>query len=77
MQEKLTILISSEHKKFIKRYARRQNKSVSKFIDEMLSAIKRQASSDTPKDAWIEKTAGAYNSGNKDILSKLFKGLSR
>ncbi len=77
MQEKLTILISSEHKTFIKRHARRQNKSVSKFIDDLLSTIKRQASSEVPKDAWIEKTAGAYSTGKKDILKELFKGISR
>jgi|GEM_PF-7116374 len=32
MTEKLTILISAEHKKFIKSHARKQNKSISKFI---------------------------------------------
>ncbi|WP_415159991.1 DUF6364 family protein [Parafilimonas sp.] len=41
MEEKLTIVVSSEHKKFIKRYARKQNKSVSGLIDNMLSPIKR------------------------------------
>lgn len=77
MQEKLTILISSEHKKFIKRHARKQNKSVSKFIDDMLSTVKRQASVSNEKDEWIEKTAGAYNTGKKDILKELFKGVAR
>jgi hypothetical protein len=43
MQEKLTILISAEHKRFIKRHARKQNKSVSKFIDDLLSSIQREA----------------------------------
>ena len=75
MQEKLTILISSEHKKFVKRYASRQNKSVSKFIDDLLSAVKRQASVKEPNDEWIEKTAGAYQTGKKDILKELFKGI--
>lgn len=77
MQEKLTILISSEHKNFIKHHARRQNKSVSKFIDDLLSSVKRQASSQTVKDEWVEKTAGAYSSGKKDVLRELFKGISR
>ena len=76
MQEKLTILISSEHKKFVKRYASRQNKSVSKFIDDLLSAVKRQASVKESDDEWIEKTAGAYYTGKKDILKELFKGIS-
>ncbi|MEP6467396.1 MAG: DUF6364 family protein [Parafilimonas sp.] len=75
MQEKLTILVSSEHKKFIKRFARKQNKSVSKFIDDMLSTIKRQSSVEELHDEWIKKTAGAYNTGKKDVLKELFKGI--
>ena len=40
MLEKLTILISSEHKNFIQRHARLHNKSISKFIDDLLSSVK-------------------------------------
>jgi predicted transcriptional regulator len=76
MQEKLTILVSAEHKKFIKRYARKHNKSVSRFIDDMLSTIKRQSVVEAENDEWIEKTAGAYHTGKKDILKELFKGIS-
>ncbi len=68
MQEKLTIFVSSDHKKFIKRYARKQNKSVSRFIDDMLSTIKRQSSFEDSNDEWIDKTAGAYNTGKKDVF---------
>jgi Txe/YoeB family toxin of Txe-Axe toxin-antitoxin module len=77
MQEKLTILISAEHKRFIKRHARRQNKSVSKFIDDMLSSIQREAYKITDKDEWLEETAGVYSTGKKDILAELFKGIER
>lgn len=77
MQEKLTILISSEHKKFIQRYARRQNKSISKFIDDLLSSVKRQASASQREDHWIENTAGTYSTGKKDVLKELFKGIHR
>jgi len=77
MREKLTILISSEHKKFIKRHARKQNKSISRFIDDLLSSIKRENASDLESDQWIAKTAGSYVSGKKDILSDLFKGISK
>lgn len=77
MQEKLTILISAEHKKFVKHYARKQNKSVSKFIDDMLSSVKRQASLEESEDEWISRTAGAYQTAKKDILKELFKGISR
>ncbi len=77
MQEKLTILISAEHKKFIKRHARRQNKSVSRFIDDLLSSVKREASLTQEDDEWIEATAGSYASGKKDILNELFKGIRK
>ena len=77
MQEKLTILVSAEHKKFIKRYARKHNKSVSGLIDDMLSTIKRQSSIEATRDEWIEKTAGAYNTGKKDVLKELFKGITK
>lgn len=75
MQEKLTILISAEHKKFIKRYARRQNKSVSRFIDDLLSSVKSEALQTQDDDEWIDKTAGSYATGKKDILHELFKGI--
>ena len=75
MAEKLTILISAEHKKFIKRHARQQNKSVSKFIDDMLSSVQREVSKTPDKDEWLEKVAGSYSTGKKDILTDLFKGI--
>ncbi len=77
MQEKLTILISAEHKKFIKRHARGQNKSVSRFIDDLLSSLKREASQTQTEDEWIGKTAGSYVTGKKDILQDLFKGIRK
>ncbi|HXL55528.1 MAG TPA: DUF6364 family protein [Chitinophagaceae bacterium] len=77
MQEKLTILISSEHKKFIKQHAKKQNKSISKFIDDLLSTVKRQTSFEESKDGWMGKTAGAYSTGKKDVLKELFKGIAR
>lgn len=75
MQEKLTILISSENKKFIKRRARQQNKSMSQFMDDLLSSIKRQAPKKLEEDEWIAQTAGIYNSGSKDIFKEIFKGI--
>jgi len=77
MQEKLTILISAEHKKFIKRHARQQNKSISKFIDDLLSSIQREAAIPSEKDQWLEETAGSYATGKKDVLSELFKGITK
>jgi hypothetical protein len=77
MQEKLTILISAEHKRFIKRHARKQNKSVSKFIDDLLSSIQREAYKVSDNDEWLEETAGSYSTGKKDVLAELFKGIPK
>ena len=79
MQEKLTILISSEHKKFIQRHARRHNKSISRFIDDLLGSVKRQAtaSKEEEEDEWIKQTAGSYSTGKKDVLQAIFKGIIR
>jgi len=77
MKEKLTILISSEHKKFIKRHARQQNKSISRFIDDLLSSVKRDALKTNETDNWVEETAGSYATGKKDVLADLFKGITK
>ena len=77
MTEKLTILISAEHKKFIKRHARQQNKSISRFIDDLLSSVQRESSRMPEKDDWLDKVSGAYSTGKKDILADLFKGIAK
>lgn len=77
MQEKLTILVSAENKKFLKRHARQQNKSMSQFIDDLLSSVKRQTPRQSGKDEWLEKAAGIYNTGHKNILDDLFKDIKR
>jgi Txe/YoeB family toxin of Txe-Axe toxin-antitoxin module len=76
MQEKLTILISAAHKKFIKLHARRQNKSVSKFIDDLLSSVQRQAYKIPDKDEWLEETAASYSSVKKIFLPNCSKALN-
>ena len=78
MQEKLTILISAEHKRFIKRHARKHNKSISKFIDDLLSSIQRESYKVSDNnDLWLEETAGSYSTGKKDVLAELFKDIKR
>jgi len=77
MQEKLTILISAEHKRFIKRHARKHNKSISKFIDDLLSSIQRESYKVSDTDNWLEETAGSYSTGKKDVLAELFKDIER
>ena len=77
MQEKLTILISSESKQFIKKHARKQNKSISRFIDDLLASVKREATLNVVEDEWVKKTAGTYNSGKKNLMADLFKDIKK
>lgn len=77
MQEKLTILVSSENKKFLKKHARQHNKSMSQYIDDLLSSAKRLAPKSSGKDEWLEKTAGSYRMGAGDVLNELFKDIKR
>lgn len=77
MAEKLTIPISAAHKKFIKRHARPQNKSVSIFIDDLLSSIQRESARTPEKDEWLDKVAGSYSTRKKDVLAALFKGIRK
>jgi hypothetical protein len=71
----LTVFIS--YKIINKRHARRQNKSVSRFIDDLLSSVKREAKQIQAPDEWIDKTAGSYATGKKDILNEIFKGIGK
>ena len=77
MQEKLTILVSSENKKFLKKHARQHNKSMSQYIDDLLSSAKRLTPRSSGKDEWLQKAAGIYNTGYGDILNELFKDIKR
>ncbi len=77
MQEKLTILVSSDNKKFLKRHAREHNKSMSQYINDLLSSAKRLAPKKAGKDEWLEKTAGTYRMGARDVLDQLFKDIER
>ena len=77
MQEKLTISISSESKKLIKRHARQQNKTVSRFLEDLFADTIKKGKDKLPKDQWLEETAGIYNSGSGDILNAILKGIAK
>ncbi len=77
MKEKLTITISSKNKHFIKQFAKKQNKSVSESIDDLLTAFIKNEREKNKKDKWLAKTAGAYSTGKKDIFSEWFKELQK
>lgn len=80
MAEKLTVLISNGRKKFIKGYARQRNQSVSRLVDEFFASLEREhlrtpTRKNKKTDKWLEETAGIYNTGHKDILNEIFKGI--
>ena len=75
MVEKITIQISAEDQKFLKQYARQQNKSISRCMGDILSFIQKHNTRTHQKDEWIDKVAGSYSTGKKDILDQLFKSV--
>jgi hypothetical protein len=72
MMKKHTILTPPEHKIINKRNARQQNKGVPKFLDDLFSSIPGEAVPSPEKDEWLEKVAGSYGTGKKDILTELW-----
>lgn len=77
MKEKITIQVSAANKSYIKRRARQTNKTMSQFINDLVTETKKQPAQKTEYDEWIEKTAGSYNTGHADILNDLFKDMKK
>jgi hypothetical protein len=46
-------------------------KQIIPILDELFSSIQRKAASTPEKDKWLEKTAGSYATGRKNILVEL------
>jgi hypothetical protein len=77
IKEKLTILISAKNKKLIQEYARQQNKSISRVIEDLLNDLNCEIENTKAKDEWIERTAGIYRTGKKDVLHDLFEHIKK
>jgi hypothetical protein len=61
-------------KKLVNRHPRRQNKSFSKCLDDLLSSVQKEATGAPEKDEWLERTTGSYKTGKKNVLT-LFRNV--
>jgi hypothetical protein len=73
MKNKLTILVEEKNIRFAKKYAREINTSVSFLLNQFLEDLQQKTARKKilQKDEWVEKYAGIFNTGKKDLLKDL------
>jgi hypothetical protein len=54
-----------------------RKKQIIPIPDELFSVIQKKAASAPEKDKWLEKTAGSYATGKRNILAELWRGNNR
>ncbi len=74
MKSKLTVLVEEKNIRFAKKYARERNTSVSFLLNQFLEDLQQKTTrkKNIPKDEWVEKYAGIFNTGTKDLLQDFF-----
>lgn len=74
MKSKLTVLVEEKNIRFAKKYAREKNTSVSFLLNQFLEDLQQKniRKKNMPKDEWVEKYAGIFNTGKKDLLQDSF-----
>ncbi len=73
MKNKLTILVEEENIKFAKKFAKDNNTSVSKLMDNFLLDLKKaKKERKITYDPYILKYAGAFNTGSRNIMEEMF-----
>lgn len=72
MKNKLTVLVEEKNIRFAKKYAREKNTSVSFLLNQFLEDLQQKTlrKKNIPKDEWVEKYAGIFNTGTKDLLQE-------
>ena len=72
MKNKLTILVDEKNIRFAKKYAREINTSVSFLLNQFLEDLQQKTARRKilQKDEWVEKYAGIFNTGKKDLLQE-------
>ena len=70
MKNKLAILVEEKNIRFAKKYAREINTSVSFLLNQFLEDLQQKTARKKilQKDEWVEKYAGIFNTGKKDLL---------
>jgi hypothetical protein len=75
MKQRITLSLDESNIKYAKKYAKEKNGSVSEIFAhyiETLRQIDEANKKRQTKDPFIEKFAGIFNSGSKDILKETF-----
>jgi|GEM_PF-6163009 len=75
MKNKLTVLVEEKNIRFAKKYAREKNTSVSFLLNQFLEDLQQRTvrKSNMQEDKWVEKYAGIFNSGSKNLLQDFFE----
>ena len=75
VKKKITLSSSNTTIAFAKKYAREKKSSVSELFNHYLETLRNIESankSNKKKDPFIDKFAGVFDTGSKDILKELF-----
>jgi hypothetical protein len=74
MKNRLTVLVDEKNIKFVKKYAKQKNTSVSFLLNQFMEDLHQKAMrrKTAIKDPWVEKYAGIFSTGSKDILEEMF-----
>ena len=76
MKQRITLSLSESSINFAKKYAKKSNSSVSEMFDNYFGTLKKIEETNKKlkvKDPFIEKFAGVFDTGSKDILKEVFK----
>lgn len=74
MKSKLTVLVDEQNLKFAKKYAKEKHTSVSFLLNQFLNDLHKKSLRKKThiKDPWVDKFAGLFNTGSKDIMQEMF-----
>ena len=75
MKQRVTVSLSGQSVKFVKKYAKENNSTVSELIDRYFDMLRRMEEANKKikkKDVFTEKFSGIFNTGSKDIMKELF-----
>ncbi len=74
MKNKLTVLVEEKNIRFAKKYAKEKNTSVSFLLNQFLEDLQQMTArkKTMPKDKWVEKYGGIFNTGITDLLQDIF-----
>ena len=76
MKQRVTVSLSGQSAKFVKKYAKENNSTVSELVDRYFDMLRRMEEANRKvkkKDVVVEKFGGVFNTGSKDIMKEIFE----